>query len=85
MKKATTIIGIMFAMGILYALLLVFMPFLADTAATVNMSMNASHNMSNYPGASETMLASPWLLMFVPAIIGIIYVVIVLKKKAAAR
>ena len=63
-----------------YLFLLVAMPILTEFASTANATMTASSNLSNYPGAAEGVLAAPWIMFFVPAVIGIAAIVIILKK-----
>ncbi len=63
-----------------YLLLLVVVPFIADVTVTANTTMNATSNMSLYPGTSGFMLATPWILFFVPGTIGIIAVIIILRQ-----
>ena len=63
-----------------YLLMLVAMPIVVDMSLTANSTMNASVNMSQFPGTSEAVVASPWVLWFVPGVIGMIVVVIILKR-----
>lgn len=63
-----------------YILMLVVMPFMTDLASSVNTTMAASSNLTNYPGSAEGVLAAPWVLWFIPASIGMIGIVVVLKQ-----
>ena len=63
-----------------YLLLLVTVPILTDSVSTANITMHATSNMTNYPGTAEAVLAAPWVLFFVPGVIGLIAVVIILKR-----
>ena len=63
-----------------YLLLLVVVPFVADISVTANQTLDASSNMSLYPGTSGFLLATPWILFFVPGSIGIIAVIIILRQ-----
>jgi len=65
---------------VVYLLLLVVMPVMVDIIATSNATMTASSNLTNYPGATESMIATPWVLFFVPGVIGIIVIVIYLRS-----
>jgi len=65
---------------IVYLLMLVLMPIFTDLASTANNTMASTSNVSNYPGAQEGIVAAPLLLWFVPAGIGGIAVVLILKK-----
>jgi len=51
-----------------------------DLASTANTTMAATSNLSNYPGAAEGVLVAPWFLWFCPAVIGMIVIVVILKK-----
>ena len=62
-----------------YLLLLVAMPILTDFASTANTTITASSNLSNYPGTQGFLLSTPWILLFVPAVIGMIVIVVILK------
>lgn len=80
MNKMITIALIVVAVFGLYLILTVTVPILAGITVTVNETMAASSNMSNYPGASEGLLISPWLLYFAPVVIAGAVIIIVLKK-----
>lgn len=64
-----------------YLLLLVVMPVLVDFSIAANTTAAASSDMSRMPGASETLIAAPWVLLFVPAGIGMIVIVVILKRR----
>lgn len=62
-------------------ILLITIPFLSDVTVTVNSTLNASSNMSLYPGTSGFLLASPWILYFIPNIAAVILVIVVLRRR----
>ena len=62
-----------------YLLLLVVMPILNTFAAAANATMDASSNMSLYPGLSGAIVSSPWVLFFIPAVLGMAAIFIVLR------
>ena len=80
MGKIWQVILIVSGVAALYLLMLVVMPVVADLATTANTTMNASVNMSLYPGASEGMMSAPWILWFVPGTIGMILIVATLRQ-----
>lgn len=80
MGKLGGVIIIVAAVIFVYLLVLVFQTVLVDAVSTANTTMAASSNMSNYPGTQEAVLASPWVLWFAPGVIGMIAVVIRLKR-----
>ena len=80
MSKIGPVVVVIVLVAIAYILLLVVMPLVAEIASTANVTMAASSNMSNYPGTQDTMLSAPWALFFVPGVVGIIAIVIILKR-----
>lgn len=81
MGKAKSIMWVIVGVGMVYAVLAIFIRFLADTSVSVNADMAAAHNMAQYPGASDFLLAIPWIAYILPAVIGIAIVVYILKRK----
>lgn len=81
MNKYRTVIGIIAAMIVVELILLVTQPIVVDLANTANATMAASSNMSNYPGTSDFMVASPWILYFVPPAIGMFLIFLTLRQK----
>jgi len=67
------------AVIMIYLVMLIVVPFLADTTVSVNATMAAGSNMTNYPGTSSFMLSIPWILWFVPGACGIVIVVGILR------
>lgn len=80
MNKLGTVTIIVGVVIIAYLFLLVVMPVMVDAVSTANTTMAATSNMSNYPGTQEATLATPWVLFFVPGVIGMIAIVITLKR-----
>lgn len=80
MSKIGAVIVTVVAVIIVYLLMLVVMPVLVDLASTANTTMTATSNLTNYPGAAEGVLVAPWFLWFCPAVIGMIVIVVILKK-----
>ena len=77
-KLVGLIIG---AVTVAYLILTAVMPVLTDAASTANTTISGSSNFTDYPGTQGALLASPFWLYFVPAIIGIAVIVVVLKRK----
>ena len=78
--QVAIVVGIMI---ILYLLLLVIIPILSDFASTANItasSVPGRNVTADYPGSTEGLLAAPWVLWFCPGVIGMISVVIILKR-----
>lgn len=80
MRKIGLVAVVCFLVGICYLLMLVVMPVATDLAATSNATMQASSNMTLYPGAAESVVAMPWVMWFAPGVIGMAVIVFILKK-----
>jgi hypothetical protein len=80
MNKLGTVGIIVGFVIVAYLLLLVFMTVIVDSASSANATMAATSNMSNYPGTAEGIIAAPWILWFVPGVVGMIAIIVVLKK-----
>jgi len=79
MNKIGAVITIVVVVSLCYLLLLVVMPIISNLALSANTTMNASSNMSLYPGTSGFLMSTPWILFFIPGCIGIALVVIILR------
>ena len=79
MNKFGAVAKVCVAVFLVYLIMLVVIPWLADITLTVNSTLNATSNMSNYPGTSEFLLSIPWILFFVPGVIGMAAIVIILR------
>ena len=80
MNKIWGVVIVTSLVAVLYLILLVTMPILVDATITCNSTINASSNMSLYPGTSSMVIATPWILWWVPGVIGMIIVIIILKR-----
>lgn len=82
MNKLGAVLIIIAVIGACYLLLLPIMPVLVDFANTANSTIiDTGRDMAQYPGAVEFLVASPWILFFVPAVIGIVVVVLILRTR----
>ena len=81
MGKLGTLAWIIGLVIIVNLLLLITVPFLADITVSTNLTLNATSNMSQYPGTSGFLLATPWILYFIPNVAGIIAVIVVLRRQ----
>ncbi|KKM93236.1 hypothetical protein LCGC14_1210430 [marine sediment metagenome] len=81
MSKLGTLAWIIGLVIIVNLLLLITVPFLADITVSTNLTLNATSNMSQYPGTSGFLLATPWILYFIPNVAGIIAVIVVLRRQ----
>lgn len=79
MNKFGAVATVCVAVFMVYLVMLVVMPWLADITLTVNSTLNATSNMSNYPGTSEFLLSITWILFFVPGVIGIATIIVILR------
>ncbi len=79
MNKYGAVIVVVFVIIVVYLILLVVMPILTSAALSANTTMNATSNMSLYPGTSDFLMSTPWILFFVPGTIGIAIIVVILR------
>lgn len=80
MKKVGGVIVVCAAVFAVYLIMLVVMPTVVDITLIANSTINASGiNTTLQPGSTEILIAAPWILWFVPGIIGMIVVVKILK------
>jgi len=82
MSKLKQILIIMGAVSLAYLLLTVTMPVLstfANDSANI-VATNANVVAGKYPGAEEGPRMAPLVLWFIPAVSGIVGIVIVLKR-----
>lgn len=82
MSKFKQIAWVIVGVSIVYVMLAIFIKFLADTTVSVNQQLAATSNMAQYQGTSGFLLASPWILYMAPACLGIIAIVVILKRRA---
>lgn len=82
MSKAKAIVVLIVLVTIGMIMNLVTVPFLHEMAVSTNATLATSTNMTNYPGTSEMLLATPWLLYLAYPFIGLICVVLILKGQA---
>ena len=81
MNKIGAVITISSVVILAYLFLLVIIPnIVAPMALSANTAMDASSNMSLYPGTSGFLMSTPWILFFVPGVIGIALIVIILRS-----
>ena len=80
MNKLGAIIIVVGVVMFCYLVILVVMPVLTDAVSTANTTIAASANLTDYPGTQGFLLSTPWILFWVPGVIGMILVVIILKQ-----
>ena len=82
MNKIGAVIIVVGVVAAAYLFLLVVMPVFTDIVSTANVTMTeATANFTDvYPGTSEFMVSTPWIMFFVPGVIGIILIVMILRK-----
>jgi len=80
MHKLGAIILIIIFGGAAFLLFNLMAPLIVGFANTANTTVAASSNMSNYPGTSEGLVLSPWLLLLVIPVICVILIIQVLRS-----
>lgn len=83
MSKFRQVAWVIAGVTLLYVMLAIFIDFLAGITVSVNQALDVAHNMTQYEGTSGFLLATPWILYIAPAVIGIISIVVILKRKEA--
>ena len=81
MKKLGAVIIIIVVVAICYVTMLVYMPVINTMVQTGNATITASGaNLTNMPGSQSGLIAAPWILWWVPGVIGMAFIVIILKQ-----
>ena len=80
MKKIGFIILIWAAISLCYIVIAVTMPTLQDLTDNTATELQATSNMSNYPGTLEAVNSYPLFAWFIPGAVGIVATVVMLKK-----
>ena len=63
-----------------YLILLVTQTVVVNLVESANATITASSNLTNYPGTQGFLLSTPWIMWFVPGVIGMIAIVIILRR-----
>ena len=63
-----------------YLILLVTQAVVVNLVESANATITASSNLTNYPGTQGFLLSTPWIMWWVPGVIGMIVIVIILRK-----
>lgn len=69
------------AVVIAYLFIALFMPAGRELVSTASTELDASANMTNFPGTSEFVGSSPVWIWILPGLIGFIYTAYMLKKQ----
>jgi len=81
LSKIGWVLGIWVAITVVYIVMTAAMPGINTIVQTANSTINATSNLSNYPGLQDTIESSPLWLYVIPAAVGGIATVVVLKRK----
>jgi hypothetical protein len=68
--------------GLAYLVLAAAMPGINSIVSSVNATLVATSNMSNYPGAQQAITTSPIWIWVIPGGVGVISSVVVLKRES---
>ena len=81
MNKIGAVIIVVCLVIVCYLFMLIVIPgVVVPMVSSANTTIAASSNVSDYPGTTSFLLATPWILWFVPACIGIVVIVVILKQ-----
>jgi len=82
MNKLGQVALVVFIMGVLYLILLAVMPVVSDMSIAANTTITDSGvDVAAMPGSTGILLSAPWILWFMPAVIGMIVIVVILKRQ----
>lgn len=82
MANMGSVIKVVVGVSIVYLLMLVVMPILGLFATSANVTITASGvNITAHPGSTDILFIAPWFLWFVPASIGMVIIVAILKRR----
>lgn len=80
MNKLKAVVIIIAGVCLAYLMLLAVMPALTSIVAESSAIVGAHPNIDLHPGAQEGLDIMPWVLYFLPGVIGIIALVITLRR-----
>ena len=80
MNKFFGIVIVVVIVIFVYLILAVTMPAINEISTAAAVSLNATSNMSNYPGTLEVVESSPWWMWALPGAVGMVVIIVMLKK-----
>ena len=81
MNKIGSVIIVVCLVIVCYLFMLIVIPgVVVPMVSTANTTIAATSNVSDYPGTTSFLLSIPWILWFVPACIGTVVIVVLLKQ-----
>jgi len=81
MNKIKTVAYIIGAVIVCYVLMIAVMPFVQELAFSVADDIELAHDMTQYVAADSGLRIVPWLLWFLPGVIGIVALVLTLRRE----
>ncbi|MDD5702928.1 MAG: hypothetical protein PHU23_12865 [Dehalococcoidales bacterium] len=83
MNKIRSVFFIVVGVIVCYVFLIVCHPVIREAVDTsaATIQTNADYSTTKYPGAIEGLQAAPWVIFFVPAGVGGVALVLVLKRR----
>ncbi len=79
MNKLGAVIAVLALTVAVYMIMLVTMGVFTNLVESANATITASSNLTDYPGSQGFLVATPWIVWFVPAIISIAVIIGILK------
>lgn len=84
MNKLGAVLIMIGVVGACYLVLLVVIPVLANIIVTANATIVENvADVSAYPGAQSFLVSTPWILFWVPGVVGIAAIILVLRARAS--
>ena len=81
MSKLGSILLIICLMVGCYLVLTLVMPVITDLASSANATIAEITDPTDYPGAQEGVLAAPLIMYFVPAVVGVVAIILILRSE----
>lgn len=83
MNKLGSVLIVIAVIAACYLIILVTIPnIVVPMIESANATMTADvDNLTAYPGSQDLMISTPWILLWVPGVIGMIVIVLILRSK----
>ena len=80
-KKVLYVAGVVLAVALAYVIMLASMDFIRDSAGYATEQIEASEHADSYVLTKAATSSAPYWLLFIPAAVGGISIVVILKQK----
>jgi len=81
MNKFGAVLIIIAMVSLCYLLMLFYMPIINTLVESANTTMTTSGaNLTAMPGAQSGLISTPWIIWWLPGVMGMAIVVVILKR-----